>query len=266
MTSAVLDRILAAKRGEVEGLEIPPGARGVPVLPFAERMRRGRGEPLRLIAEVKRRSPSAGPLSTALSPAARALAYVRAGASAVSVLCDAAFFDGSWDHVAAVRDAFEAAGARVPILAKEFVLDERQVVMAERVGADAVLLIVRVLGAQRTRALVDEARARGIEPLVEVATEAELAVALDSGATVVGVNARDLDTLVMDAERARRVVAQVPARCVALYLSGLRSDGDIDDLALLPIDGALVGETLMRVDDPTAPLEAMVAAARRHPR
>ncbi|MBX3203255.1 MAG: indole-3-glycerol-phosphate synthase, partial [Labilithrix sp.] len=221
----------------------------------------GRGA-LRLVTEIKRRSPSAGPLSTALSVAERALSYARGGAAMISVLCDARFFDGGFAHLAEAREALDEAGLAVPLLAKEFVLHERQLVEAAASGADAALLIARIVDRARLASLVAHARELGLEPLVEVVTEDELAAALAAGATVIGVNARDLDTLVMDAARAARVLAAVPEDRIAVHLSGLKGPDDVTAVAKTDVDAALMGEALMREDDPARLLEAMRAAAR----
>jgi indole-3-glycerol phosphate synthase len=254
--------ILASKHREIEALRATP-RKGNPrtAADVVGALRRD-GGPLRLLAEVKRRSPSAGVLSGRLSPAERAVAYARAGASMVSVLCDGPFFDGAWAHVAEVRAALGAAGSHVPVLAKEFVLDARQIGEARDRGADAILLIARIVDARTLGALVGVARDEGIEPLVEVVDEAELRAAFAAGARVVGVNVRDLDSLAMDAERAARVLDALPPDVVAVHLSGLRSAGDIETVARGRADAALVGEALMRQDDPTALLAAMVTAAR----
>lgn len=212
---------------------------------------------LSLITEIKRRSPSAGELSTVLSVAERAKAYERAGASMLSVLCDAHFFDGDYQHLLDARAVTE-----LPLLCKEFVIDESQLDAARAFGADAVLLIVRCLTPARTAELVAGARARQLVPFVEVATEAELKVALDSGADLIGVNARDLDTLVMDAERAARVLAAIPDPVVRVHLSGLAKPEDVTRIRQSGADAALVGEALMRADDPEPLLSALAAAAR----
>lgn len=179
----------------------------------------------------------------------------------ISVLCDAAFFDGSFEHLAAARRELDDKGRSVPLLAKEFVLDERQIERAAASGADAVLLIARIVPPRRLGELFACAAASGLEPLVEVVTEDELGAALDAGARVIGVNARDLDTLVMDRASAARVLAAIPRGRIALHLSGLRSPEDVAAIAAGAIDGALVGEALMRLDDPRPLLRALVAAA-----
>ncbi|MBX3211829.1 MAG: indole-3-glycerol-phosphate synthase [Labilithrix sp.] len=276
----VLEEILAAKHEELRSLlQAPPparrggGPRGAIVAPRLEREGRaappadaapdGRGRgALRLVTEIKRRSPSAGPLSTALSVSERALSYARGGAAMISVLCDARFFDGGFAHLAEVRETLDDAGLTVPLLAKEFVVHERQLVEAAASGADAALLIARIVDRARLASLVARARELGLEPLVEVVTEDELDGALAAGATVIGVNARDLDTLVMDAARAARVLAAVPEDRIAVHLSGLKGPDDVAAVAKTDVDAALMGEALMREDHPARLLEAMLAAAR----
>jgi indole-3-glycerol phosphate synthase len=179
----------------------------------------------------------------------------------VSVLCDGPFFDGSWDHLAAARARLDAAGLAVPLLAKDFVIDERQAEEARDRGADAVLLIARIVDRARLRELARCAREAGLEPLVEVVDEAELAAALAAGARLVGVNARDLDSLAMDAERTARVLGAIPPEVVAVHLSGVRAPADVALLSRGRADAALVGEALMRQDDPRPALRAMVTAA-----
>jgi indole-3-glycerol phosphate synthase len=255
--SGVLAKILAQKRLEVGALKMvtapaPADPRGSRVV---SRLRRS-GE-LRLLTEIKRKSPSAGVLSTALSVGDRARVYAEGGAAMISVLADHAFFDGSWEYVAEAR----AAAGDTLILAKEFVIDERQIDEAAGAGADAVLLIVRCLEPARLAPLVSHARSRGLEPLVEIVDEPELATALNANSTVIGVNARDLDTLVMDGARSARVLAAIPAECIKLHLSGVRTAEDVAALAAQRIDGALIGEALMRLDDPSPLLRAMRAAA-----
>jgi indole-3-glycerol phosphate synthase len=274
-----LDEILATKRAEIDALNrrgrVRDGARpGTPNHPgpagrtpidAVHALRRGPGQPLRLVAEIKLRSPSAGPLSRAMSPGERALAYADGGASMVSVLCDATYFDGAWSHLAEARSRLDAAGLGVPILAKDFVLDPVQIAEARDRGADAVLLIARIVDGPRLAGLARVARAEGLEPLIEVIDERELDAALAAGARIVGVNARDLDTLVMDGERAVRVVAAIPPGVVAVRLSGLRDAGDVASMARGRSDAALIGEALMRDDDPRPRLQAMVDAARSGP-
>lgn len=264
--SGVLDRILASKRAEIAALPRAPLPRA-PRPDLLAALSRGpdRG-PVRLIAEIKLRSPSAGDLSRALSPADRAVAYAEAGAGMISVLTDGPFFGGSFADLGAARDALEArlGEARPYLLCKEFVLAEAQLDQAIGAGADAVLLIVRCLrdDPPALPALITAARDRGLVPLVEITDEHELALALAAGADLVGVNARDLDTLAMDAARAARVLAQIPKGRLAAHLSGLRTPADVALVAKTRADAALIGEALMRADDPRPMLASMVLAAR----
>jgi len=179
----------------------------------------------------------------------------------VSILCDGPDFDGSWAHLAACRRVLDDAGLKVPLLAKEFVIGERQIEEARDRGADAVLLIARIVDPPTLTRLAAVAREEGIEPFVEVATEAELDAALAATARIIGVNARDLDTLAMDAERAARVLARIPPSTVAVHLSGLKTAADVAQVARGRADAALVGEALMRQDNPTALLAELVVAA-----
>jgi indole-3-glycerol phosphate synthase len=182
----------------------------------------------------------------------------------VSVLCDGPFFGGSYENAALAREALDAADLQgVPVLAKEFVIDPVQVARARSVSADAALVIARILPGGELRRIVDACRAHLLEPFVEITDEDELARALDAGARVIGVNARDLDTLAMDAARTARVIAAIPRECIAVHLSGLRSPDDVAKAAATRADAALVGEALMREDDPGDLLKRMLARAKK---
>jgi indole-3-glycerol phosphate synthase len=252
---SLLETILAQKRVELPELRtrrLPPAP---PRRPFA--LARKPGEPLRIIAEIKRRSPSAGALSTRLRPGERALAYERAGASMVSVLCDSRFFDGSFEHLAEARSA-----CSLPLLCKEFVIDEVQLDAARAHGADAVLLIVRCLSPARVVDLTRAARERELVPFLEVATEDEVPIALAAGADLIGVNARDLDTLAIDGTRAESILGGLPSGVTRVQFSGLKRGDDVARVAGSAADAALIGEALMRTDDPEPLLRSLVARAR----
>ncbi len=251
----VLEKILSSKRAELPELR----HRKLPVPPVntpAVELKRSDDEPLHLICEIKRRSPSAGELSVALSVKARARAYSHGGASMLSVLCDGPFFDGDYSHLLEARD-----GCALPLLCKEFVIDECQLDAAKAYGASAVLLIVRCVGADLTR-LVEASLDRGLTPLVEVFNEDEASQALDAGATFIGVNSRDLDTLVMDSARAHRVVAGLPDNITVAHLSGMKTPSDVQTVARGRSDAALIGEVLMREDDPLPLLRTLAVGAR----
>jgi indole-3-glycerol phosphate synthase len=253
-TSGLLARILAKKRDELPALR----ALSLPAPPARRAFSLRRNDAtIRLISEIKFRSPSAGPLSTTLSVAERAQAYERAGASMVSVLCDASFFDGSFEHLSQAR-----AACGLPLLCKEFVIDECQLDAARAYGADSVLLIARCLDGKRLNELTQAARDRNLEPFVEVVTEEESKLAVAAGATLIGVNARDLDTLVMDAPRVARMLAELPSTVTRVHLSGIATPEDVRRVKDSPADAALIGEALMREADPDARLRSLLAAAR----
>jgi indole-3-glycerol phosphate synthase len=251
---SLLEEILDEKRASLAQLRraqlpTPPPRRQL-------RLSRERGEALHIIAEIKHRSPSAGALSEALSVAARAGAYERGGASMISVLCDARYFGGDYAHLEAARGA-----VALPVLCKEFVVDPIQVDVARAHGADAVLVIVRIL--QDSRALfelVTHVREQQMEALVEVTTHDEARLALDAGAHLIGVNARDLDSLQMDADRAAKVLASLPEWVTAVHLSGLAGVRDVARVAASQAHAALVGEALMRCDDPEPLLRRLCAS------
>lgn len=248
---------LDARVASATGAAIAP-ARGTLEVAFA----REDAAPLHLACEHKRRSPSGGAFDTTLALDARISAYAAAGARLVSVLTDGPYFGGSYDDVARARDVLVADGRDCLVLAKEFVIDPLQVRAARAFGADAVLLVVRLVDDPTLRALVTTARAEGLSALVEITDESELSRAEKAGATTIGVNARDLDTLVMDAARARRVLARIPRDVRAVHLSGLKDPASVTTVAEGRADAALLGEALMREPDPTLLLARLVAAAR----
>lgn len=203
----------------------------------------------RVIAEVKFASPSAGVIR-AKTPRAGielGLAYQAGGAAAVSVLADYPGFRGSPLEVRRVANA-----VHVPVLFKEFVLDELQLDLARAMGASMVLLLVRALSPARLSAMVRATRALGLEPVVEAADAAELAIALETEATIVGVNARDLRTFTLDVDAASRVIESIPEDRISVFMSGIRSDDDFRAIARTRADAVLVGEGLAREADPAA--------------
>ena len=211
---------------------------------------------LHLIAEVKRASPSAGRIVEADEDVvARARAYQAGGASAISVLCEPHWFAGSVDDVRAVRSAVS-----IPVLAKEFVVDARQLPLLRSAGADVVLLLAVLHPARRLARLVDLARDVGLEPLVEAHDERELERALASGARLIGINNRDLRSLEVDPERCVRLRSQVPDDCLAIAESGVREADLLRTWRAVGFDAALVGEALVRAPDPAAAARAFVGA------
>lgn len=198
-----------------------------------------------IIAEVKRASPSRGWIRRELDAASAARLYAEAGACAVSVLTEGRFFGGSLADLSA---ASEAAG-ETPVLRKDFLLDEYMLAEARAHGADLALLIVAVLRS-RTARMVRAARGYGMEPLVEVHDEEELAIAEDAGATIIGVNNRDLATLRVDLRTAERLLPKVPEGAIKVVESGISTAGDVRRFTQLGADAFLVGEALVRAEDP----------------
>ena len=215
------------------------------------------GSDVGVIAEVKRRSPSAGAIREDLDPVEHARAYARGGAVAISVLKDEAHFGGSLDDLARV-----AAAVAVPVLRKDFILDEVQLYEARAAGASAILLIARALTPARVRALAAAARAQGLGVLVEVHTDAELAVAVAAEPTAVGVNSRDLATFAVDLARAERLVAHVPAGLPAIAESGIATRADVERMAAAGADLVLVGTSVARTADPGAAVRELTGVRR----
>jgi tryptophan synthase beta subunit len=213
---------------------------------------------LHLIAEIKRRSPSAGEIAGPDEDiVARARAYEAGGATAISVLCEPHWFGGSVDDLRAVR-----AAVSIPVLAKEFVVEPIQLPHLRAAGADLVLLLAMLHPAKRLSGLVDRALAIGLEPLVEAHDERELERALGTNARLIGINNRDLRTLAVDTDRAIRLRASVPDDRLVIAESGVRDAATIAVWRAVGFDGALVGEALARSPDPAAAARAFVEAGR----
>lgn len=199
-----------------------------------------------LMAECKRRSPGAGPIRPDVDPVELARGYRSAGASAISVLTDETYFGGSLDDLRAIGYAVE-----LPVLRKDFTLDPLHVVEARGAGADAVLLIVRILDDPALRSLHEEAAGLGMDVLVEVHDRAELDRALDVGAKLVGINNRDLATFTTDLSTTETLLDLVPDDVVVVSESGIRDRDDVIRLGRAGVDAVLVGESLLRADDPS---------------
>jgi len=198
---------------------------------------------LRAIAEIKRRSPSAGDLRPDADPAPLAASFERAGAAALSVLVDARF-GGSLDDLRAAR-----AATHLPVLRKDFIVEPYQLYESAAAGADAILLIVAALEPDTLLALHRDARALDLDVLVEVHDEDELEIALDVDAEVIGINNRDLSDFSVDIERTYELLADVPAGKTVVSESGFTSREQIDELDRVGVDAVLIGETLMRAPD-----------------
>ncbi|MBZ5560257.1 MAG: indole-3-glycerol phosphate synthase TrpC [Acidobacteriia bacterium] len=207
-----------------------------------------------VIAECKRRSPSRGVLRAGYDPVAIARSYVDAGAAAISVLTEPSFFDGALEHLIAVRAALD-----VPILRKDFIVSEYQLLEAKAAGADAVLLIVAALRPVELKVLYDHASRLGLDVLVEVHDEKDLAIALDAGAQIIGVNNRNLRTLDVDVHASDALIGRVPPDTIAVSESGLKTAEDLQRLRGLGYRAFLVGERFMTAPDPGAALRGLLS-------
>ena len=212
-----------------------------------------RTDRVNVIAECKRRSPSKGVLRQDYDPVAIAERYAAAGAAAISVLTEPTFFDGALEHLAAVRAAVD-----LPLLRKDFIVSEYQLLEAKAAGADAALLIVAALPAETLARLQRFAGAIGLDVLVEVHDAEELAVALGIGARVVGVNNRNLKTLSVDVRASDDLIAGIPADVVAVSESGLRTSDDLTRLRGLGYRAFLIGERFMGAADPGTALRQLL--------
>ncbi len=207
----------------------------------------------RIIAEVKRASPSQGLLRKEFDPVGLARDFFANGASALSVLTEERFFQGSLSYLERIREEVS-----VPLLRKDFVLDGYQLVEAKSFGADAVLLIVALLHPALLRDLNDQARSLSLDTLVEVHTEAELECALKTGAAMVGINNRDLKTFEVKLEVTERLLPRIPAGTLAVCESGIDNPQQMRALEALGAHVFLIGEALMRAPDPGAKLKELL--------
>ncbi|HEX8230930.1 MAG TPA: indole-3-glycerol phosphate synthase TrpC [Chloroflexia bacterium] len=205
----------------------------------------------RVIAEIKRRSPSKGALRPDLDPAQVASIYQRNGAAALSVLADSRYFGGSLDDLAVV-----SMWTSLPVLCKEFLVDAYQIYEARLAGADAVLLLASVLDVEQLRDFREIAESLGMAALVEVHNESELFAALHSGASIVGINNRDLCTFEVSLDTTRRLLPLIPDHVVTVSESGIRNTSDRETMSALGVDALLIGEGLLTSPD-------LAAATRR---
>jgi indole-3-glycerol phosphate synthase len=209
---------------------------------------------LSVIAEFKRRSPSAGEIRAGATPAEIARGYDEAGAAALSVLTDAPHFGGSLDDLREAR-----AACVLPVLQKDFTVDRYQLYEAAVAGADAVLLIVAALDPEQLARLHDEARELDLDVIVEVHKEAELETALTVDAEVIGINNRDLDDFTVDVQRTFELITDVPAGKTVVSESGVADRSTLEELGRIGVDAVLIGEALMRADDPGTKLRELIA-------
>jgi indole-3-glycerol phosphate synthase len=246
-------RRVEALRGTSEGGSGPRTAPG-----FATALRSGSS--VALIAEIKRRSPSKGDINPSIDAGERARAYATAGAAALSVLTEPTQFGGS------LADLDAAGVAGLPMLRKDFIVDRLQLAEARDHGAAAVLLIAKALAPAHLAELHAEATAMGLDVLVEVHDENELQLAIDGRYPIIGVNNRDLESLVIDDAVGARLVPLIPGETIAIYESGIRSRADVERAATLGADAVLVGTALSSASDPSQGAQNLIAVPRQNRR
>lgn len=240
----MLDAIIETTRDRLARHGVQRGDRNPEHRPFGSALAK---PGLQVIAEIKRRSPSAGDLAPNLDPIQQARGYEAGGAAAISVLTEPVYFAGSLEDLRMVR-----AAVSLPVLRKDFIIDPRQVAESRNAGADALLLIVAALDPETLRALIAEAEKSGIEALVEVHNEEEARLAVLAGASIIGVNNRDLRTFRTDLGVAERVAPGLPQDVVVVAESGVSDSAGATRMAAAGFDAILVGEALVTADDPAA--------------
>lgn len=209
---------------------------------------------LSLIAEIKKASPSAGPIRPGVDVVEIARTYAGAGAQAISVLTDAKFFSGSLSDLSSVREKVS-----LPVLRKDFLLEEYQVVEAAAAGADALLLIAAILDRPALKRLLALAQDLSMDAVVEVHTEGEVEQALEAGAQVIGINNRDLGTLEVDLKTTQRLAGRIPPDRMRVSESGIRSRADVEFVRAQGADAILVGEVLISSDDPAKKIKELMS-------
>lgn len=262
-----LTEIMAWKRQEIAALVRPVSDRELRALDadlpkppeFARALRRTDGK-LAVIAEIKRRSPSAGEIAAGISAPDQAVKYRAAGAAALSVLTDEKYFGGTLDDLLAVTTLFRRDPPAVPCLRKDFMVHPIQVLQARQAGASAILIIVRALEDEEIAALFFAAQAAGLDALFEIHHEAELARAVRHGAKIIGVNNRDLAIFKTDLALSERLIPQFPAGVIAVSESGIFTAADAARVHAAGAHAVLVGEALMKAAEPRALVEAFNVA------
>ena len=260
----ILDKIVSLKREEISRSKVEKPleelraqlADAPPVRDFLGQLAADRprdGGPIKLIAEVKKASPSAGLIREDFDPAQIAKAYADSGASCLSVLTDVEHFQGSLDYLQQARGAVS-----IPVLRKDFILDEHQLIEARVAGADAVLLIAECLSPEELKRLHEQASELGLTALVELYEPDNLQAVLDAGAKLVGVNNRNLHTFEVDLEHCIRLSQQVPDNILFVGESGIKTYDDAQRLRAAGIDAMLVGESLMRQPNISSAVEALL--------
>jgi len=254
----MLDKIIAEKRKEVAQRK-----RSLPLSILKERIAQIRapldftaalsGDSTRLIAEVKRASPSRGVLCPDFDPVALAKSYAQAGAAAISVLTETNYFEGSIDHLVAIREA-----VNLPLLRKDFIFDPYQIYESRTYGADALLLIVAILSQEQLKELLSLGSSLGLSCLVEVHNESEVERALSSSAKIIGINNRDLATFAVDINTTHRLRPLIPKERIVVSESGVSRREDVEKLKEWGVNAVLVGEALITADDIPARMKELI--------
>jgi indole-3-glycerol phosphate synthase len=252
-------REIAPRVREVAAAELTALATAAPARPS---FRAGLNAPGRLavIAEMKRRSPSAGAIAEGVAAPDQALRYARAGAAAVSVLTDEKYFGGTLDDLRAVTMRFQRDSVRVPCLRKDFMVHPIQVVEAAQAGACAILIILRALDDAEVKTLFEAATLAGLDALFEVHNEVEIERAVAAGAKIIGVNNRDLAIFKTDLGLSERLIPRIPRDVIAVSESGIFTPADAARARAAGAHAVLVGEALMRAPDPAALIAALQRA------
>ena len=263
-TSDLLSAIVAGTRrivdvhsGQVSLAEMERRASAVASAPGAFRTAISRADRVNVIAECKRRSPSRGVLRASYDPVSIARGYEANGAAAISVLTEPTFFDGSLDHLAAIRKA-----VGLPLLRKDFIVDRYQILEARAAGANAILLIVAALSPAELKTLHAQATEADLDVLVEIHGPDELPAAVDAGARIIGVNNRNLRTLAVSTEVSEEFIESLPRDVVTVAESGLKSSEDLSRLRNAGYHAFLIGERFMAAEDPGRALGEILRGAK----
>ncbi|MFA5367814.1 MAG: indole-3-glycerol phosphate synthase TrpC [Dehalococcoidia bacterium] len=216
------------------------------------------GDDIKLIAEVKKASPSKGIINADIDPVELATTYAKNGAAAISILTEEKYFKGSIDYLKAIREAFDAENIHAPLLRKDFIFDPYQIYESRACGADALLLIVAILDDDSLVQLINLSYTLGMKCLVEVHDEAELRRAVASGCRVIGINNRDLTTFDVDLHTTGRLRPLVPDDCIVISESGIKRRTDVEKLRGWKVNAMLVGEALSAAGDPAEKIKELL--------
>lgn len=258
MSANILTKIVADKKVEVEQRK-----KNMPLASLKESCARRKahldfaralsGDSISIIAEVKKASPSRGVLRPDFDPVELAKTYAQGGASAISVLTETNYFQGSIDHLAKIRKE-----VNLPLLRKDFIFDQYQIHESCAYGADALLLIVSILSQEQLKELLSVSHSIDLSCLVEVHNEKEVEMALQSGAEIIGINNRNLDTFIVDINTTRRLRSLIPQERIVVSESGIKSRSDIEKVRGWGVNAVLVGETLVTADDIPAVMRGLI--------